>query len=124
MGDNNGFFWTAAVGSHKRAFGNVQNGYDVDPDSRIIWTSFYDTGGEGNRPYIQFGISPELTTANTVAALLMNRITTGGGAAPQLDIVLTRTGTTGTFGGRVGNAYQYTLNATQAAALGTARLVV
>ena len=82
--------------------------------------SFFDSGGTGNRPYVDIGIDPELTTSNTISMLLMNRETSTGGNAPQLDVELTRTGQTGTFGGKTGNGYRYTLNATQAAALGTA----
>jgi len=120
MGDGDGFYWTLARRDRKRVFNNVSNAADIDPDGRIVWVSFYDSGGEGNRPYIQLGLDPALTVANTVAVLLMNRVTATDTAAPQLDVVMTRTGTTGTFGGKTGNAYQYTLNAMQASMLGTA----
>ena len=118
MGNNNGFYYTAQYRSALRAFNNVQNADDIDPNNHIVWMSFYDSGGEGNRPYVDIGVDPALITSNTVSMLVMNRETSTGGNAPQLDIELTRTGQTGTFGGKTGNGYRYTLNATQASALG------
>ena len=120
MGNNGGFYYTAQYRSALRAFNNVQNADDIDPNNHIVWMSFYDSGGAGNRPYVDIGIDPELTTSNTISMLIMNRETSRRTDAPQLDIELTRTGQTGTFGGKTGNGYRYTLNATQASALGTA----
>jgi len=120
MGNHAGFYYTANVRSALRTFNNVAVADDIDPDNRIGFISFYDAQGS-SRPYIQIGLDPDLTTRDSVALVIANRINSQSQDIAQLDVVMTRVrGATANFAGKAYNTYRYTLNATQATALGIA----
>ena len=119
MSNGQGFYWTANQRGNILGFDNA-SAEDVDPDIRWGFISFYNSGGTSNRPYIQVGLDPQLTTRASIALAMGNRINASDANIADLDSEFTRLSTTANFHNKNFGTYRYDLNQAQATALGAA----